>query len=61
MVSSDITSQILAVFKGRSQQYYVSTFISNDNGTSFYLSSKKRCSPSSNPFVNSRDLFENLG
>ena len=45
MVSSDIISQILAVFKGRSQQYNVGTFISNDNGTSFYLSSKRGATP----------------
>ena len=45
MVSSDIISQILAVFKGRSQQYNIGTFISNDNGTSFYLSSKRGTTP----------------
>ncbi len=45
MVSSDVISQILAVFKGRSKQYNVGSFISNDNGTSFYLSSKRGTTP----------------
>ena len=45
LVSSEIISQILAVFKGRSQQYNVGSFISNDNGTSFYLSSKRGATP----------------
>lgn len=45
MVSSKIISQILAVFKGRSQQYNIGSFISNDNGTSFYLSSPRGETP----------------